>query len=1779
MKVFISKAILFFCLGFVSAFGANVEITSTDRGVAYSHSGIECRTTAGGLNLVNANCFITPLGSNGLSLDEIRFVVAVPASYRPEPVSVEFQTSTLSESATEAIRANHSKGTGQSFTLLGRTPQLRFEELGSRRGVRLLLAKVLPYAIDNDGRPVLISSLSFQLDFGIAMHSSAAPGSIAELFASCENISQLPQLLQLAARNDKKSVSPQAASFNPKDTAWYDGRLNYAKIITKQDGIAFATGDSIIAAQPAFAGADLRHLRLLYRGKEVPFAAVPDSAKLSSSTKIYFHGIHCPSDTAWFDYYTDEAVYFLEFNEDSVRIPLRHFPSVGIGDLTNGVQTAVHREKDAIYFHLDDPYNTETSPAENWYWLGMDPLSNPNIYDTIDFHPMHGQNYLLSVRLGSWYCDNENSPYSHRLGFYLNGNKVLDTLLPFRPRHTIECILPDSLFKNGTNFIKLSSLGLKDDTGTIIATDVLALDYYEIKGMAATATRNGIFFGDIDKNSEPISVNITGVRENTAYAIDSRNLFFGSFPTHGDTLEIHLPSSEFGYSIIASGPQLMERATVRRVAKTFLRSESMTADNIIIYHENFSQAANKYKEYHDANGTATVAINIDDIYKEYSYGKKNPWAIRYFLRDVRSRWAMFPEYLTILGGACSDPRKVLLGTSNIDYVPAYGMPLSDYWYSLLDEDSGSNLSSILIGRIPARTNQEAEDYLTKYIYVDTLKSQNWENNMLFISGGYGPEQRTRFRTVLTSGYNSMIARDLCADSITFSRYDDESSESQGAMIRDVINQGTGIIMFVGHGSPKYIDNDGWQVQRLGNTGRFPHLLTVSCNTADFAISSGRCRNDEYIMDKNLGCIGTMGFTYLSQVSSDYPIANNFFSLLADRKRKSSTYAGLLNDLKDKLGPEYKYYISMILAYLGDPLSKIRYAETDLFFPTNTVRASNHTNQTDLSEFDSTAFVDFDITNLGFRPNARFRVMAIRRTEAVTDTLYIYPEMGCHSASLSFPFPIRDMKGRHYLTIVIDPDSLVPDKDRSNNKLNTFFDVLPMGILMLDPISNLDVDPDRPIINYIRPNPTDTNSTKIIITNALTGDTVITSSQGEISNHELFSSWSLLKRLSTDSLYYLDAYSSGGTAIEKHTLHMPFHVGKQFSSQYANWKSFSADLANNSHENLMTDGNHNLIFDTIRAPFSITAAAWDADSNCHRLEIVYRNKTLVEISHEGARPRGFNIITIDGRTLEAKKYVRFDTWGDDLAPENDSTAIRLVAYLRDSISRDDYMFIGTCDESFRLTLVDKNLHRSGSIDTLKTVLAAYGLRDVDSLGFKATVAMVGKWNAAQGELPQYVEKNFGKVARIQGMLKTPMMNAKIISKIIGPAQSWKDFSMIGDLDDPLLEKRIVIKGLDKDKLNPVILVNEINTLSVPLDLVQGKDFPFIQAEIELSKASDSARAAVSALDCQYVYSPESAISAKLSGFVSDTVMKGDTATIKLQIWNIARRASFEPLSTQLALVSGNVTHFKVISSIQKLPALSYLSYERTIPTDFLLGNYSLQVHTDSPADETELYLFNNYLSLPLYVANDTEKPKLKLMINGKEVADGDFVPKYATARVELRDNSAIPVNKDEAVSIRLNGYILSDSNTDSWAVKDYGHSRPLKYEVGFSKMFSVNDNIIEVVGIDAAGNSDTLTMRLWVSRDASFAEVEAYPNPTPGDCSFEFDLKTPDAEGDCNIEIFDMMGKKVRTIDAAAVLGHNKVVFDGMDSDGNLIPQGFYQYRLNLVGRWAEPVIGKLIVVR
>jgi glucose/arabinose dehydrogenase len=145
------------------------------------------------------------------------------------------------------------------------------------------------------------------------------------------------------------------------------------------------------------------------------------------------------------------------------------------------------------------------------------------------------------------------------------------------------------------------------------------------------------------------------------------------------------------------------------------------ADLLILTDPSFAAALEPLVAARRAEGLQVAVIDIADVYDEFATGEKDPQAIRALVREALQRWTVKPRYLLLVGSASFDP-KDYLGTGR-DLVPTmlvqtqFLETASDG--SLADLD-GSGVPSLAVGRLPARTADDASRMVQKILARRTL---------------------------------------------------------------------------------------------------------------------------------------------------------------------------------------------------------------------------------------------------------------------------------------------------------------------------------------------------------------------------------------------------------------------------------------------------------------------------------------------------------------------------------------------------------------------------------------------------------------------------------------------------------------------------------------------------------------------------------------------------------------------------------------------------------------------------------------------------------------------------------------------------------------------------------------------------------------------------------------------------------------------------------------------------------------------------------------------------
>ncbi|MBT4738094.1 MAG: type IX secretion system sortase PorU, partial [Flavobacteriales bacterium] len=160
---------------------------------------------------------------------------------------------------------------------------------------------------------------------------------------------------------------------------------------------------------------------------------------------------------------------------------------------------------------------------------------------------------------------------------------------------------------------------------------------------------------------------------------------------------------------------------------------------IIVAHPNFLSSAQALADFHfQKDGSKSKVVTPQQVYNEFSSGKQDISAIRdycKYLYDLPDR--MF-KYLLIIGDASYDPKDRI--PNNTNFVITYQSnnslgPLDTYstddYFGYLDNNEGelnNDLVDIGIGRLPAKTLQEANGMVNKIIhYHDKESIGSWRN--------------------------------------------------------------------------------------------------------------------------------------------------------------------------------------------------------------------------------------------------------------------------------------------------------------------------------------------------------------------------------------------------------------------------------------------------------------------------------------------------------------------------------------------------------------------------------------------------------------------------------------------------------------------------------------------------------------------------------------------------------------------------------------------------------------------------------------------------------------------------------------------------------------------------------------------------------------------------------------------------------------------------------------------------------------------------------------------
>ena len=377
------------------------------------------------------------------------------------------------------------------------------------------------------------------------------------------------------------------------------------------------------------------------------------------------------------------------------------------------------------------------------------------------------------------------------------------------------------------------------------------------------------------------------------------------------------------------------------------------ADLLILYHEDFIDAANRLAEHRrNYSGYAVTTVDIKAIYNEFSGGRQDPTAVRDFTRMLSQRDANF-KYLLLLGDATYDYRNITPNLSDHNFIPAYetdesldpinGFPSDDY-YVLLSDGEGGNLKGaidVAVGRIPVTTAENANAIIDKIIDYDINEDAlgDWRLKIAFAADDEDTNLHVNQADRLAESVEQ-VNPIYNQTKIYYDTYVQESTPggdrypAASEAINSTVQNGALVLNYMGHGGPK-----GWAQERVlkipdietwNNPDRLPILITATCSFTGYDDPAIISAGEATIQKEKGGVVALLTTVRAVYASENERLAKAVFDIIFDKvDGKAQTLGDIIKDAKNQNADSNNFLNDRKFSLIGDPSQRIALPEQNI----------------------------------------------------------------------------------------------------------------------------------------------------------------------------------------------------------------------------------------------------------------------------------------------------------------------------------------------------------------------------------------------------------------------------------------------------------------------------------------------------------------------------------------------------------------------------------------------------------------------------------------------------------------------------------------------------------------------------------------------------------------------------------------------------------------------------------------------------------------------------------
>jgi uncharacterized repeat protein (TIGR01451 family) len=637
--------------------------------------------------------------------------------------------------------------------------------------------------------------------------------------------------------------------------------------------------------------------------------AGPGGFRPQAAINFYGTGI----DTA----FSGTRVYWLVAGEArGARIPQLPVSS-GSNQPPASYSATVELQQRTIYFAA-----LLTSNGENFFGALVSPtpveqvLAVPHL-NTASTQPAHLEVVLQGVI----------TAFPHDVSVVLNGTTLGDVIFTGQNKGTLSVSVPPGALQSGSNTVTLTAQNGDYDTSLVDSIRITyphtyAADSDQLKftGRPGDELMVSDFASvptvlDITDPNRPVQLTPQVISMSGKYEVAVQVPFTTTNPAAAALARHTL--------LAVADDGVASAAGVWPNHPSHWHSVQAGADIAMVTYGPFAGALAPLVRAHQAEGKSSAVVPVNDLYDEFNFGERTPFAIRQFLQTANQNWKKPPSYLLLNGRASFDPRNYL-GFGNLDLVPTRIIPssslmtASDDWFS---DFTGSGMPTIATGRLPVATVDEATTVVGKIAtYEGQSTNGSWTANALMVADKDDTESFTQdSQTVRAKLPASMQVTDVFTDTAgtTGARTD----------ILNAINSGQLLVNYLGHGSEEQWSGseifDTNSVSSLTNGSQLPVFLIMDCLNGFFQDVYAQPLGVTLMLTSNGGAVAVLASSGLNQPSPQ----TNLDAMVVQNalNAKGAALGDAIMTAKSRIGDAD---VRRTFVLFGDPAMQLKQASTN-----------------------------------------------------------------------------------------------------------------------------------------------------------------------------------------------------------------------------------------------------------------------------------------------------------------------------------------------------------------------------------------------------------------------------------------------------------------------------------------------------------------------------------------------------------------------------------------------------------------------------------------------------------------------------------------------------------------------------------------------------------------------------------------------------------------------------------------------------------------------------------